>query len=315
MTGKNGYASLPAIRRARGFHLYDGSGRRYLDMYQEGGEAVLGHRPEGMLLALKSAASRGLWSTTPSRESGRLCRAVDTLLDCKELAIRETVFGGAAQLRFFRNVERLFSAFGIDDLADPIFLSPEETAAKASSGTAALLWRPFTRPLWDRLSSSLAAAEIGRLLIIPLLPVPGGFAPRAALVLGRDSGDLPPDDALSAAVTGISAHSTSLLKKLTAEETAGTGTGSGTKTDKKKDNFLSGSELRDRFSHPPWRREGPYLLWDRPAGEYESFKSRALERGIVLAPNALCPSVLPLSCSDGEIKPLIALMEELYGNL
>jgi hypothetical protein len=305
MTGDKGYASLPLIRRARGFRLYDSSGRRYLDMYQDGGAAVLGHRPEGMLLALKSAASRGLWGTLPSRESGRLYRAVDTLLDSEELPLRETVFGGAAQLRFFRNTERLLSAFGLDELVDPLFLSPGETAARAASGKAALLWRPFTGELWDRLSPSLAAAGVGRLFVIPLLPLPGGFAPRAALVLGRDSGDLPPDDALSAAVTGISAHSTTLLKKLIAVS----------ESVKRNDNLLSGRDLRERFSRPPWRREGPYLLWDRPEGEYESFRSSALERGIVLAPDPLTPSILPLSCTAGEIKPLISLMEELYGNL
>ncbi len=307
MSGENGYAFLPAIRRARGFRLYDGSGRRYLDMYQEGGAAVLGHRPEGMLLALKSAASRGLWGTLPSRESGRLRRAVDTLLDAGELPLRESLFGGEAQLRFFRNSERLLSALSLDEIADPLFLSPGECASRAASGKAALLWRPFTRPLWDRLSAALVSAGAGRLIVVPLLPLPGGFGPRAALVLGPDSGDLPPDDALSAAVAGISAHSAVLLKQLTADESAGSG--------KRKDNLLSGLELQALFSRPPWRREGPWLLWVRPAVEYEGFRKSALERGIVLAPDPSVPSLLPLSCTPGEIKPLISLMEDLYGNL
>ena len=51
---------LPPIRRARGYHLYDEAGKRYLDLSLAGGRALLGHRPERALLELKNLLSRGL---------------------------------------------------------------------------------------------------------------------------------------------------------------------------------------------------------------------------------------------------------------
>ena len=35
---------VPVIRRARGYRLYGFDGRRCLDLFQDGGRAVLGHR-------------------------------------------------------------------------------------------------------------------------------------------------------------------------------------------------------------------------------------------------------------------------------
>jgi glutamate-1-semialdehyde aminotransferase len=51
---------IPPIRRARGFRLYDGAGRRYLDLWQADGNAILGHRGAGMVTAVKAALDRGL---------------------------------------------------------------------------------------------------------------------------------------------------------------------------------------------------------------------------------------------------------------
>ena len=36
--------TIPPIRRARGYRLYDHRGRRYLDLWQNGGHSLLGHR-------------------------------------------------------------------------------------------------------------------------------------------------------------------------------------------------------------------------------------------------------------------------------
>ena len=45
---------IPPVRRARDYHIYDESGRRYLDFYQDGGRAVLGHRPPNVAKTLKN---------------------------------------------------------------------------------------------------------------------------------------------------------------------------------------------------------------------------------------------------------------------
>ncbi len=70
---------LPPVRRARAYYLYDGTGKRYLDLWQEGGRAWLGHRPEGMSLHLKNAASRGVYAALPSAEEGKLLKALKAL--------------------------------------------------------------------------------------------------------------------------------------------------------------------------------------------------------------------------------------------
>ena len=46
---------VPRIRRARAFRLYDVTGRRFLDLWQAGGEAILGHRAARTGAALKAA--------------------------------------------------------------------------------------------------------------------------------------------------------------------------------------------------------------------------------------------------------------------
>jgi glutamate-1-semialdehyde aminotransferase len=65
---------VPRIRRARGYRLYDVQGKRYLDLFREG--ALLGHRGEAALTAMKSALSQGLATSLPSAWEGRLVAAL-----------------------------------------------------------------------------------------------------------------------------------------------------------------------------------------------------------------------------------------------
>lgn len=70
---------LPQIRRARDYYLYDSSGNRILDLFQDGGRAWLGHRPEGVSLQLKNTLSRGVYAPYPSPEEGKLLKALKAL--------------------------------------------------------------------------------------------------------------------------------------------------------------------------------------------------------------------------------------------
>ena len=63
---------IPPVKRARDFRLYDYRGNRYLDLYQNNGHAVLGHRPEGITKILKNTVSRGLIYDLPSVYTLRL---------------------------------------------------------------------------------------------------------------------------------------------------------------------------------------------------------------------------------------------------
>jgi hypothetical protein len=67
---------IPRVRRARGYRLYDGSGKRYLDLYQNGGAAILGHRSAGTVREMKDALSRGLACGLPSPSLGRIVKNI-----------------------------------------------------------------------------------------------------------------------------------------------------------------------------------------------------------------------------------------------
>ena len=70
---------LPRIRRARSYYLYDSSGKRWLDLFQDGGRAWLGHRPDGLSLQIKNSLSRGVYAPYPSSEEGKLLKALMAL--------------------------------------------------------------------------------------------------------------------------------------------------------------------------------------------------------------------------------------------
>jgi hypothetical protein len=130
---KNDFSLLkqvPAVLRARGFRLYTQGGRRLVDLWLNGGAAVLGHTPPNLLRELKNTASRGLYAPFPHFTEGRLLKALSKL------------FPG-----------RSFRLYAVP---------PSELAELFSSGKAAL-WLPFINP------ASPFAIEENAPLLIPVL--------------------------------------------------------------------------------------------------------------------------------------------------
>jgi hypothetical protein len=77
--------TIPGVLRARGFRLYLADGKRrqkkrLVDLWLNGGAAVLGHTPPNLLRELKNAASRGLYAPFPHFTEGRLLKALSRLL-------------------------------------------------------------------------------------------------------------------------------------------------------------------------------------------------------------------------------------------
>lgn len=66
------YELIPSIKRARDYRLYDYKGNRYLDLYQNNGHALLGHRPVGLTKIIKNTISKGLIYDLPSIYQKRL---------------------------------------------------------------------------------------------------------------------------------------------------------------------------------------------------------------------------------------------------
>ena len=67
---------LPKVLRARDFHLYLEGGKRLTDLWRWGGRAVLGHKPPKVLVELKNAAERGLFTPLPHPMEKRFTKAL-----------------------------------------------------------------------------------------------------------------------------------------------------------------------------------------------------------------------------------------------
>ena len=170
---------VPAVLRARGFRLYTRAGQRLIDLWQNGGSAVLGHTPPNLLRELKNTASRGLYAPFPHFLEVRFIKALS---------------------QFFPN--RSFRLYSSAPAAlEPLF----------ESGAVAL-WRPFLDP-----GSPFAVADNAPPVLIPVLPgiqgwrnsLPQGLC---VLALASDSeqisgklpaGDFLPPVLLAVAVRGI----------------------------------------------------------------------------------------------------------------
>jgi hypothetical protein len=152
------WRELPQIRRARDFHLYDFRGRRYLDLSLSAGRALMGHRPDHLLLATKNLFSKGLMGDFPSNQERRLHRALQMLLP------------DHTEIRLYANMERL--AMALSPLSPRLAAGgqPPDPAIEPVEGQRVALWRPFLP------DDPAREADV----LIPVLPYPASFAPAVA---------------------------------------------------------------------------------------------------------------------------------------
>ena len=185
---------MPLVVRAREYHLYGQDGRRFIDFFQNHGRAILGHRPAGVLRAIKGTAARGLVAEYPSIYLGRLEKLVEQLLPGYHVA---RFYNG---LRY--TIEVLQQANGAPlTVADPAL-------APIVSNQRVAFWRPF-----------LADVEVIADVLIPILPFPGNFV--CELVCVKDAAiakQLPPSDAISPLVLDLLIKTTGSLLALTEEQ-------------------------------------------------------------------------------------------------
>ena len=122
---------VPTVLRARDFRLYTPKGR-LVDLWQNGGAAILGHTPPSLLNELKNTASRGLYAPFPHFLEARYYKALSR------------IFPG-------RNF-RLYAAW------------PPQLAELVAAGSAAL-WRPFLDS-----ALPLAVPDNAPPVLIPVVP-------------------------------------------------------------------------------------------------------------------------------------------------
>jgi hypothetical protein len=124
------------------------NGKRLTDLWLAGGKAVLGHKPPRVLVELKNAAERGLFTPLPHPMERRFFKALGELFPGKDF--RLFADKGALHRALKGAVERRFS-----------------------------IWRPFTEPSVDDTSGGEKEAPV----LVPVLPWPLG---PEALVLEKD---------------------------------------------------------------------------------------------------------------------------------
>jgi len=178
MTDDGGYSlfrKMPNILRARGFRLYTEKGRRLVDLWLNGGAAVLGHTPPNVLRELKNTASRGLYAPFPHFSENRYIKALSKL--------------------FPGHSFRLYAA------------PPPELETLVKNGTAGL-WRPFVD-----LNSPFAIENNAPSILVPVLPgiqLWRGGLPFGLCVVTAKSEDrlaqLPVNDMLSPVLLAVAAR-------------------------------------------------------------------------------------------------------------
>lgn len=165
---------LPTILRARGFHLYDKKGTRYLDFYQDNGRAILGHKPANVSTELKNTLSRGLLGRLPSIYGYRLEKALRSLLP---------EYTGVRIFEHPGKVKELLLKRGILAGDRPI---PDPLFSRGEGQDTVAVWRPFVE-------KEVEFPDI----IVPLLPFPGGFSPGIVCFRRQKEDILPPSDICS----------------------------------------------------------------------------------------------------------------------
>jgi len=155
----------PYFRRAREYHLYDDTGKRYLDLWQNDGRAVMGHRPGKFSQYFKNSISRGMWADYPCPKIQRL----STLL--------KKMFPEYKNIAFFRNRERAMDSLNTPSPSDPL-RNPNATV---------LDWRPFMpdHPTGETLFLRLPVAGLLETqVVLSLKPLPEGEAISPIIIEG-----------------------------------------------------------------------------------------------------------------------------------
>jgi len=312
--------ALPPIRRARLWRLYaesrGGESRRFLDLWMDGGRAILGAKGTGLGTAAKAAIDMGLLRPLPSAWERRLAA---------QLRIAYPEYQAA---RFFRTDERALSAAGAARAFDPARREGAATggpaqAAAAHSGPApggpesagaadparaadsrrVLVLRPFAELLGDFGAEAFQIA-------LPLLPCPSALAP--SVLLFRDEkaaagieGDVLPPALLSAAHRALCElirmrdwYCEDLWKK--ADRRLG-------KHFERKGPYLY---LRDRAATGDSAANGgaPSSAGAVAAVSYGAAFDAALKTGVLLSPDPELPSIIPGDFDDGEFATLAAAL-------
>jgi len=269
--------SVPRVFRARDFHLYTEGGKRLIDLWLDGGKAVLGHKPPGVLLELKNAAERGLFSPLPHPLEKRLTKAL-------------AVFFPDRTFRFYNDTSSMHLALAgagfSGPLHDPAF--PGGDAEQATAFASVSLWRPFVEPLPKTP------------ILVPVLPWPLSpvvLAFDKSLEASFPEGELIPPVLLAPAARALYNLAATIRKN-----------------DRQRfyriEKALAATKSGELSRSGVWQRRGIYLTTQAERQNYQQLFRSFLEAGFLLPPTANEPAILPGIMSKGEETMLAKLLTD-----
>jgi hypothetical protein len=268
---------LPQIRRARDYRLYTHDGRRFTDLWQYGGHAILGHTIPHQLQDLKNSASRGLFVPFPNHLEGRIEKAFQRLFP--ERIVR--IYQDRASM------QKAFEKAGF--VCPSEHFLPDPALKQYSAQNSIALWRPF---LGDAEDQSFKAD-----ILFPILPFPWMNSPKILLLEKAVSKLFPPSDVLSLVLSSVLLSSINALIEQQSLEMADYTT------------------LMKTLSHTSWQQQGMYVMnpYFKDDAQYEEIFKLFLNAGFLIPPKRNLPFIVPVkkdSLSQGEIAKLSALFIE-----
>lgn len=270
---------LPPIRRARLWRLYAEDGRRFLDLWMDGGRAMLGTKGTGIGTVVKAAVDVGLSKPMPSVREQRLE---------KEVLERHP---GYAAVRFYRSEagarEALARAFGASGLFDPARRDGASRGGEGRGEARAVLLRPFA----DALAEPGGPAAGDFPAAMPLFPCPAPYSPVALLFRELAAAELAASELVSPLCLAAASKALHELDR------------------------FSGSyneELwrrTDRRLSAFFERSGPYLYAKTGPSGHSAFFRAALGAGVLVSPESGLPCLVPGDFDDGELAKLASALE------
>jgi len=262
---------IPIFSRARSYRLYDYKGNRIIDMYQNNGHAILGHKANKLTKMLKNVIAHGLIFDLPSIYIKRIEKLI------------LNYFPSYKSFRIFSNMNEIISVASqylgkniqYSDIFDPSLSTTIESEQIS-------FWRPFLTNLKEE---KVLTSKV----LIPILPFSVGGSPQIICFKEKiDDKSFTSDIISSFLIAG-------LIRSI---------------FDLKKQNSPQW-DMDNKIYATSWHIENIYLSSKLDKENYSKIFYHFLKEGVLLSPYFPGPSIFPADLSIGEIKKIEILLKSV----
>ena len=293
---------LPLIRRARDFHAYCFSGKRYLDLYRADGFSLLGYSLPSFSLGIKNRVSQALWQGYPHPLHKQVLHALGQCFPNHQAILCLDRF----------QLQCVLELLGIPGNR-PLFPQAADLTGTLDKSTPDF-WFPWTgppKPISLALIPTLG--EQGPFVLLLSKTLSTTMTPQLPTI--QTLGNQVPVFAVAALITGLSVlQGLGAFLSFGAEQKTLTKPELGSASHPRTKGLIQQLGAWQETSWQSlktagWKRRGPYLLHDFSPREYTQIFSYGLEKGIILNPRSAGVNFLPGTMSDGEQKLLESVLD------